>query len=104
MSEASNKASPIERLVMAREVTVNLEQIAALINEIKDDQSGMCASFPEMKEASSVDLTGFSEQASVYTGVDVEYVNQSGCGDYGFHGQIAVPVGESYLIIWDYSE
>ncbi|WP_323004392.1 hypothetical protein [Denitromonas sp.] len=37
------------------------------------------------------DLTGFSKQETETALFPVEYVKQSGCGDYGFHGTIYFP-------------
>lgn len=37
------------------------------------------------------DLTGFDRQETDMSLFPVEYVKQSGCGDYGFHGTIYFP-------------
>lgn len=37
------------------------------------------------------DLTGFNKQETETSLFPVEYVKQSGCGDYGFHGTIYLP-------------
>lgn len=37
------------------------------------------------------DLAGFSKQETDMALFPVEYVNQRGCGDYGYHGTIYFP-------------
>lgn len=80
-----------------------MEDIAALINEIKSDQSAMCVDFPKIIHKENIDLSGFTEQKSDYTGVENEYINQSGCSDYGYHGTMAIPY-QDYFIVFTYSE
>lgn len=37
------------------------------------------------------DLTGFDKQETEMALFPVEYVKQSGCGDYGYHGMVYFP-------------
>jgi hypothetical protein len=80
-----------------------MESLSKLFNEIQKDQEGMFATFPKLLHKNNIDLVGFSKQESDYDGIDFEYVNQSGCADYGFHGSMAVPFGD-YFILFTYSE
>lgn len=80
-----------------------MEELFNLLNEIQKDQSAMNAAFPQIFEREGFDLSGFIEQDSDYSRVDKEYVDQSGCGDYGFHGRMAIPF-ENKLIVFNYWE
>lgn len=80
-----------------------MEELFNLLNEIQKDQSTMNATFPQIVEREGFDLSEFIEQASEYSGVDEEYVDQSGCGDYGFHGRMAIPFMDKLIVFrfWD---
>ena len=80
-----------------------MDDLIKLINEIQDDQKSFNARFPNIISKDDVDLSNYSEQKSDYSGVEFEYVNQSGDGDYGFHGKVAVPF-EDIFIVFDFYE
>lgn len=80
-----------------------MENLSKLFNEIQEDQEGLFATFPKLVHKNDIDLNGFSEQKSDYSGVEFEYVNQRGCADYGFRGSMAVPFGD-YFILFTYCE
>lgn len=62
-----------------------------------EDLKEYSLAFPTVDRTES--LSGFEPQKSDIEGVDIEYVNQSGCGDYGHHGQIAIPFGDGRLCL-----
>lgn len=80
-----------------------MKKLSKLFNEIQNDQEEVFATFPKLLHKNDVDLNGFNKQKSDYEGVEFEYVNQSGCADYGFHGVMAIPF-DDYFIIFTYSE
>ena len=60
-------------------------------------------SFPKI--VTGLDIGKFTKQpCDNLEGVDFEYVNQNGDGDYGFYGQIAYKLFEDIFLVFDYSD
>lgn len=46
---------------------------------------------------SDPNLPGFKKQKSDAVGFEWEYINQTGNGDYGYHGEIIFPIGNKFI-------
>lgn len=62
---------------------------ADVFNAIEEHMNGMNWTIRGLEPFP--DLTGFGKQETEMTLFPIEYVKQSGCGDYGFHGTIYLP-------------
>jgi len=76
-----------------------MSELITIINTVQKDHPG--ASFPKIVKAKDFDLSNFITQNSSFENVDVEHVKQTGCCDYGFHVQLAIPFCD-HLIFFDY--
>ena len=62
---------------------------ADVLNELSKHMNGISWSIVRLEPFP--DLTGFGRQETDMELFPVEYVKQSGCGDYGYHGTIYFP-------------
>lgn len=76
-----------------------------LINEINDTSQGTggLTHFPKIVKKEEMDLKWFKEQLSSYEGIKTEFVSQYGDGDYGYHGTVAIPYGE-WFVVFEFDE
>lgn len=77
-------------------------ELIELINDINDD-IGVFVYGISFKSVKSFDFDCFDCQYCDYSNADVEYINQSGDGDYGYNGTIAIPVSGELLLVFEYS-
>lgn len=84
---------------------MNLEFIGRVILHISGD-TDINYQFPRIKNVDSSDLKFFREQESNIEGVETEWVSQSGDGDWGYTGTIAIkiPLSDGYYIFIDYCD
>lgn len=79
------------------------KKIMKLINDIESDHGGGVTRM-KFVPIGSIDMKEFKEQEGSYDGYKKEYVWQSGCADYGYHGQVAIPVGPGVALRFNFTD
>ena len=82
----------------------NFAFIGNVICQISGDTEVNTFQFPKVENWDSSNLKGFTKQESSLDGVDFEWINQSGDGDWGYQGTLAIeiPMSDGYFIVIKY--
>lgn len=84
---------------------MNFEFLGRVVYQLSND-TDFHYELPKIENWDGSNLKEFEKQPSELGGVDFEWVRNSGCAEYGFHGIIAIeiPLSDGYFIVINWFE